>query len=155
MPIYLLDKNKNAGSSVAFLHFYYNFRSSVSLLCRLAICKGAGVGILLEYLMEVVCVTESDLVRDVRHRHIGFDEILHRLIDSQAVYVINGSLAYTVLKHLDKVIVGYVDDLGEMVDVDLLLKVLCHVIDDRNESHNVVIDHSVAVIARVAIATKY
>ena len=128
---------------------------SIRLLCRLAICKRAGVGVLLEYLVEVVGVAEADLIRDVGHRHIGLHEVLHSLIDSQTVYVINGSLAYTVLKHLDKVIVGYVDNLGEVIDVDLLLKMLCHVIDNGNESHNVVIDHSVAVIARVAIATKY
>ena len=90
---------------MAFLHFYYNFRSSVSLLCRLAVCKGAGVGVLLEYLVEVVGVAEADLIRDVGHRHIGLDEVLHRLIDSQAVYVVDGSLAYTVLEHLDKVVV--------------------------------------------------
>ena len=101
----MLDKNKNAGSSVAFLHFYYNFRSSVCLLCRLAICKRTGVGVLLEYLVEIVCVAESDLIRDIGHRHIGLDEVLHRLIDSQAVYVVDGSLAYTVLEHLDKLVV--------------------------------------------------
>ena len=104
------------------------------------------IGVLLEDLVEVVGIAEADLIRDLGHRLLRFEEKLHRAIDAQAVYVLYRSFADGVLEHLGKVVGGYVDHIGKLLDVYLLAIVLGDIGDYGSKTKNVVIDHTVGLV---------
>ena len=71
--------------------------------------------------MEVVGVTEADGLCDLGHGHLCSAKEIHSGVDSHTVYVVDRSLAYTLLKHLGEVVGGDVDHRGELLDIYLLL----------------------------------
>ena len=106
----------------------------VQLLRALAVSKRAGKHILLEDFMEVVGIAEADGFRDLGHRHIGSAKQFHSGVYAHTVYVIYRCLAYTLLKHLGKVVGRNVDHCGKILNIYLLSEMLVNVADNRAKS---------------------
>ena len=124
------------------------------LLTALPVRQRARIHILLKYLMEIVRIREAEPVGYIVDRLIRLGKKRESSVDSDSVYVIDRCLTYALLEHLGEVVGRDGDHLCESIDIYLLPYVGIDIVNNRTQSHYVVIYHAVELILRAAVEAK-
>ena len=124
------------------------------ILISLSVCQGANAHILLEYLMEVICVIESDLIRNLCDSLIGADQQLHRVIYLDSVDISDRSFSDTVAEHFSEVIGRNHNYRAKILYIYFLGVMLRYVVYNGAKAQNVVILKPLRIVLLAAVVAQ-